>query len=115
MWLKQALLVVFYGSLTLTPFCSIAQNTDLKSDDQQTFIIQVDDRFDFCALEQFNAHLGSRINDIITVYLPNNVDVNWAEINGITRIEVPRKIRPEMDRAILDMHVDSVYQGYKLK
>ncbi|MFT5512641.1 MAG: minor extracellular serine protease Vpr [Bacteroidia bacterium] len=115
MWLKQALLVVFYGSLTLTPFCSIAQYTDFKSDDQQAFIIQVNDRFDFCALEQFNAHLGARINDIITVYLPNNVDVNWNEINGIMRVEVPRKIRPEMDRSILDMRVDSVYQGHKLE
>lgn len=115
MWLKQVLRSVFYTAVIISPLASIAQQSDLNGEGHKAFILQVDDQFDLCDLEHHQAKVGSRISNIITVYVPKSVTMPWNQVDGIVNVQPARKIQPQMNRAIADMRVDSVYQGYKLK
>ncbi|MFT5724280.1 MAG: minor extracellular serine protease Vpr [Bacteroidia bacterium] len=78
------------------------------------FLAKVDCNLDVRNLEYLGIRMGSQVGDIVTLY---GVDLDVKVIRNVAGIKHVRKARtlnPNMNRAIPDMRVDSVYQGYQL-
>jgi minor extracellular serine protease Vpr len=101
--------------LSATNHQIFAEPIDIKGSNHTAYLVLVNSDFDSCSLHGFGINIGSRINNIITAYVPHDVPKMWQNTKGIERIHLAKKLKPEMNRAIPDMRVDSVYQGYKLK
>ncbi len=78
-------------------------------------IIKVNDRFDESFLVNKNCKIGSRIGNILTVYIPFDRVMDVLKAKGLEEIETSRKVSgPLLDRAVSDMSADLVWQGFEL-
>lgn len=98
----------------------IGNAQEMKSSDKSEAssigcLIKVNDTFDLCLLEEAGISIGSRIGNIITVYGKSDNIESLNKIQGVRSMQIAKKLNPQMNRAIPDMRVDSVYQGYKLR
>lgn len=57
---------------------------------------------------------GSRINDVISFKIDLNLLSQLDQIVGLDYIEIPAKIKADLDRAVHDIHADSVQHGWGL-
>ncbi|MDG1841256.1 MAG: S8 family peptidase [Crocinitomicaceae bacterium] len=66
-------------------------------------------------LKSMGYYLGSTRTNITSIRIPMDqlYKIHSTDFNGVY-LEIAQKIKPTLDKAILDMHVDSVYAGTNL-
>ncbi|MCK9162897.1 MAG: S8 family peptidase [Bacteroidales bacterium] len=78
-------------------------------------IIKVNDEFDENELLKNNSKIGSRIGNILTVYIPLDRVRDVLKIKGMDEIETSRKVSsPHLIKAASDLGADLVWQGFDL-
>ena len=88
---------------------------DAELSNKQSLLIKVTPDFDICILEDLGANIGSQVGQILTVYCSSKDLYDLKHCQGVLSIQNAKTLQPNMNRAIPDMRVDSVYQGYRLK
>lgn len=112
---KHVLVVLFVVGYTLG-LAQPSTNVDASSLPQnQALLIKVIPGFDVCLLEDLGINVGSQVGQILTVYCPQHTIDLIKRCNGVLSIQEAKTLSPNMNRAIPDMRVDSVYQSYRLK
>ncbi len=81
----------------------------------EAYIIQTSDAFDPCSIDKQGGVIGSTVGKISTVYIPQGEHIEWGHVPGVICVQRATAISPQLDRAIPDMRVDSVYDGFDLK
>lgn len=78
-------------------------------------IIRVNSSFDESQLLKNNCKIGSRIGNILTVYIPLDRVSDVLKTRGLEEIETSRKVSgPLLHRAANDISADLVWQGFEL-
>jgi len=78
-------------------------------------IVKVNKGFDEGKLTQLNCRIGSRVGNILTLYIPVYRVNDVLKVKGIVDIETSRKIDgAELNKAISDVSADLVWQGFEL-
>ena len=81
----------------------------------EAYIIQTSDAFDPCTIDKQGGVIGSTVGKISTVYIPQDEHIEWGHVPGVMHVQRATAISPQLDRAIPDMRVDSVYDGFDLE
>lgn len=79
-----------------------------------SFIAKVDENFKETQFEKLGIIKGSRINNLLTFRVPLSALASVDLLEGIQYYEIAEKIIPELDKAIKDVHADSVQKGIGL-
>ncbi len=115
MWLKYLIctIAVYWFSSVSAQQCD--QHEQSSNQSFESYIIETCASFDPCVLDSYSGVIGSTVGHISTVYLPQGVIIDWKNIPGVVAVQKAMKINPQLDRAITDMRVDSVYDGFDLE
>lgn len=104
-----------YGTKSSNLFSEKYSFRDIDGVKYLSTIIRVNDRFDESYLVKNNCKIGSRIANILTVYIPLDRVVDVLKTKGLEEIETSRKVSgPLLDRAVSDVSADLVWQGFEL-
>ncbi|MDD2411416.1 MAG: S8 family peptidase [Bacteroidales bacterium] len=77
-------------------------------------IAQIDSHFSEQILAENNIILRSKVGDIVTLFVPEELVLQKQTIPGILYIEKPRKISQNLHKVVKDARIDSVHQGINL-
>lgn len=78
-------------------------------------IIRVGEGFEESELLETNSKIGSKIGNILTVYIPVSAVRDVIKLKGLEEIDCSRKTsQPLLDKAASDMSADLVFQGFDL-
>ena len=109
-------LSVFIFTLTVHYVCSaFVPDSVVVDTTYDAYLVKVNADFDSCRFLEKGGKIGSRVGQVITAYIPQKNSFDWREIAGIVYADKAKQLKPQVDRAILDMRVDSVYNGFDLK
>lgn len=77
-----------------------------------SFLAKVNSDFNAAMLQQtYGAVTGSRTGDIVTLRIPIEQLTHAATLPGITYLQIAEKIRPDLNKMVLDVGADSVHNG----
>lgn len=107
---------------------TIAENRNYTLDDLQqfpamklngavciSFLAKVNHDFDASLLENnYQVYTGSRTGDIVSFRIPVQQLNNAENLPGINYLQIAEKIRPDLNRVVLDVGADSVHNGIGL-
>lgn len=77
-------------------------------------IAQIDSHFSEQFLKENNIILRTKVGDIVTLFVPENIIIQKQSIPGISYMERPRKISKNLHKTVIDARIDSVHQGINL-
>lgn len=75
---------------------------------------KVESSIDLQGMRAIGILVGSQINDIVSFKVPLAKMNEFLAYNGLTQIEIAKKIRPHLNKVIPDIRADSVHQGLNL-
>lgn len=70
--------------------------------------------FDKPSLTQSNYLIGNPIRNIVSIKIPLSEATHFNKVKGIEYLALARKVDHELDKAVHDVHADSVQQGIGL-
>ena len=112
---KYAFVVVLLSLCTHGFTQTVARHSAQPQQYNNAYLVKVSPSFDACSFENNGFAVGSQIGQIQTVYTDACSENMLRALPGVISVQPAKKLNPQMNRAIPDMRVDSVYQGYKLK
>lgn len=86
----------------------------INGTDQLSFVAKLTPQFDEAQLEKLKISKGSRINNLLTFRIPLSDLAVINQLEGIEYFEIAEKIVPSIDKAVKDVHADSVQKGIGL-
>lgn len=79
-----------------------------------SFLAKTSEGFNRSELMKKNFIVGTPIANLVSIKVPLNKTSQLANIKGLSYVEIASKIHNSLDKAIVDMHADSVHQGIGL-
>jgi subtilisin family serine protease len=86
----------------------------IKQETYVSFLAKTKVSFNTKTLLQMGIKVGAPINQVVSLKIPLYLLGQLHQLPGIESIQLAGKIKPTLDKAILDIRADSVHQGINL-